>query len=136
MSVLIVRNGETHRARRPSATPFGSLLKQHLAERGLSQSRFAEAIGVDHSYVSRLCSGGRAPSREVALVIARDLGLDEAAAKRLLHAAGFVAGGETASATPLLPEVAALNDAINRCPNPASREAALRLVAAMTELLG
>ena len=43
---------------------FAPLLREYRDRRRLSQSRLAEAAGFDHSYVSRLESGTRMPTRD------------------------------------------------------------------------
>lgn len=59
---------------------------------GLSQSALAEAAGFDHSYVSRLESGGRFPTRDAVLKLAVAMKLDEHDRDGLLAAAGFMPG--------------------------------------------
>lgn len=75
---------------------FGETLKAMLRERGLSYARAAERAGIEHSYLSRLCSGARMPGRETVagLVAGLQLGCDEA--RRLYGAAGFLAPGTMA----------------------------------------
>lgn len=57
------------------APGFGAALAGHLEAQRLSQARLAERIGCEHSYISRLISAGRAPSREMVVALADALGL-------------------------------------------------------------
>jgi transcriptional regulator with XRE-family HTH domain len=69
---------------------FAFLLKQLREERRISQSRLADASGFDHSYVSRLESGNRAPTRDAVTKLAGALELDNGQRDSLLAAAGFM----------------------------------------------
>lgn len=69
---------------------FARLLKQFREERGVSQSRLAEYSHFDHSYVSRLESGNRAPTREAVSKLSDALKLDAGQRDSLLAAAGFM----------------------------------------------
>lgn len=69
---------------------FARLLKQYREEQGVSQSRLAESSEFDHSYVSRLESGNRAPTRDAVNKLADALGLDAGQRDSLLAAAGFM----------------------------------------------
>jgi len=71
-------------------TFFGQLLKRYREAARLSQSRLAQRAGFDHSYVSRLESGRRAPTREAILRLAEALELGPAERDSLLAAAGFL----------------------------------------------
>jgi transcriptional regulator with XRE-family HTH domain len=71
-------------------TFFGQLLKRYREAARLSQSRLAQRAGFDHSYVSRLESGRRAPTREAILRLAEALELGPADRDTLLAAAGFM----------------------------------------------
>ncbi len=71
-------------------TFFGQLLKRYREAAQLSQSRLAQRAGFDHSYVSRLESGRRAPTREAILRLAEALELTPAERDNLLAAAGFL----------------------------------------------
>jgi transcriptional regulator with XRE-family HTH domain len=51
-------------------------------------------IGVDHSFISRLESGTRGPSRETVLAIARALHLGDQERDELLLAARYAPGKE------------------------------------------
>lgn len=69
---------------------FGATLKQYREERRVSQSKLAERAGFDHSYVSRLESGARTPTREAVSQLAIALQLDPMGQDALLAAAGFL----------------------------------------------
>jgi len=72
------------------------LLREYRTEAKLSQSRLADVVGLDHSYISRLEAGKRDPSRECVEDLLHELGLPLSGkkARTLLHAAGFAIGGE------------------------------------------
>jgi len=70
--------------------PFGNALKHYRELARVSQSKLAERAGFDHSYVSRLESGARTPTREAVIQLADALGLDTKARDDLLAAAGFL----------------------------------------------
>jgi transcriptional regulator with XRE-family HTH domain len=69
---------------------FGRLLKGFREGRRVSQSKLAERADFDHSYVSRLESGARMPTRDAVERLARALGLAQSEADALLAAAGFL----------------------------------------------
>jgi len=69
---------------------FGSTLKRFRETRRVSQSKLAERAGFDHSYVSRLESGARTPTRDAVLQLARALELEGTQQDELLAAAGFL----------------------------------------------
>ena len=69
---------------------FGTALKQLREERRVSQSKLAERAGFDHSYVSRLESGARTPTRDAVMQLAGALQLDAGGQDSLLAAAGFL----------------------------------------------
>ena len=69
---------------------FGILLKGLRETRRVSQSKLAERAEFDHSYVSRLESGARMPTREAVERLARALGLAQAEEDALLAGAGFL----------------------------------------------
>lgn len=71
---------------------FAPYLRELRDRSRLSQSRLAEAAGFDHSYVSRLESGSRMPTREAVLKLAAAMQLDEHDTDSLLAAAGFMPG--------------------------------------------
>ncbi len=70
--------------------PFGTRLKQLREEQRVSQSKLAERAGFDHSYVSRLESGARTPTREAVTQLGSALQLEPGAQDSLLAAAGFL----------------------------------------------
>ena len=69
---------------------FGVLLKGYREGRGVSQSKLAERADFDHSYVSRLESGARTPTRDAVERLAAALGLRQAEQDTMLAAAGFL----------------------------------------------
>jgi transcriptional regulator with XRE-family HTH domain len=71
-------------------TEFGALLKSLREKRGVSQSKLAERAEFDHSYVSRLESGARMPTREAVDRLGEAMSLEQATLDSLLAAAGFL----------------------------------------------
>ncbi|MCO5175563.1 MAG: helix-turn-helix domain-containing protein [Thermomicrobiales bacterium] len=71
---------------------FAGLLRDMRDRRRLSQSRLAEAAGFDHSYVSRLESGNRMPTRDAVLKLGDAMALEESERDALLASAGFMPG--------------------------------------------
>jgi transcriptional regulator with XRE-family HTH domain len=69
---------------------FGVLLKRVREARRVSQSKLAERAEFDHSYVSRLESGARMPTREAVERLARAMDLAQNEQDALLAAAGFL----------------------------------------------
>lgn len=69
---------------------FGATLKRCREVGRVSQSKLAERAGFDHSYVSRLESGARTPTREAVIQLAEALGANPAGQDELLAAAGFM----------------------------------------------
>ena len=69
---------------------FGKVLKQYRETRRVSQSKLAERAGFDHSYVSRLESGARTPTRDAVEQLSRALELDRVQQDELLASAGFL----------------------------------------------
>ncbi|MDQ4100180.1 MAG: helix-turn-helix transcriptional regulator [Chloroflexota bacterium] len=69
---------------------FGKVLKRFREVRRVSQSKLAERAGFDHSYVSRLESGARTPTRDAVEQLSRALDLDRVQQDELLAAAGFL----------------------------------------------
>jgi transcriptional regulator with XRE-family HTH domain len=69
---------------------FGGLLKRCREARGVSQSKLAERAGFDHSYVSRLESGARTPTRDAVDRLGEALTLNQVERDALLAAAGFL----------------------------------------------
>jgi len=73
-----------------NGTEFGALLKSLREKRGVSQSKLAERADFDHSYVSRLESGARMPTRDAVDRLGEALNLEEAQLDSLLAGAGFL----------------------------------------------
>ncbi len=69
---------------------FGVQLKLFREQRRVSQSKLAERAEFDHSYVSRLESGARMPTREAVEKLAEALDLARPEHDALLAAAGFL----------------------------------------------
>lgn len=69
---------------------FGPVLKQFREARRVSQSKLAERAGFDHSYVSRLESGARTPTRDAVEQLSQALGLEQIQQDELLASAGFL----------------------------------------------
>jgi transcriptional regulator with XRE-family HTH domain len=73
-----------------SMTDFGQLLKTLRERRGVSQSKLAEKAEFDHSYVSRLESAARMPTRDAVDRLGSALELSDVELDSLLAAAGFL----------------------------------------------
>jgi transcriptional regulator with XRE-family HTH domain len=73
-----------------AATEFGTLLKSFRERKGVSQSKLAERADFDHSYVSRLESGARMPTREAVDRLGTAMALDRTELDALLASAGFL----------------------------------------------
>jgi transcriptional regulator with XRE-family HTH domain len=73
-----------------SGTDFGNLLKSLREKNGVSQSKLAERAYFDHSYVSRLESGARMPTREAVDRLGKAMGLEMNELDSLLASAGFL----------------------------------------------
>lgn len=69
---------------------FAAALRRCREAKRLSQSRLAAAAGFDHSYVSRLESGTRSPTRDAVVKLGDALVLDDIETDALLAAAGFM----------------------------------------------
>jgi transcriptional regulator with XRE-family HTH domain len=69
---------------------FGVLLKGLRETRRVSQSKLAERADFDHSYVSRLESGARMPTRDAVERLAQAMVLSQVEEDGLLAAAGFL----------------------------------------------
>jgi transcriptional regulator with XRE-family HTH domain len=72
------------------AMAFGATLKKFREARRVSQSKLAERAGFDHSYVSRLESGARTPTRDAVQHLSRALELERVQQDELLASAGFL----------------------------------------------
>ena len=71
---------------------FGITLKKFREARRVSQSKLAGRAGFDHSYVSRLESGARTPTRDAVEQLAIALDLEPVNRDELLASAGFLPG--------------------------------------------
>jgi len=71
---------------------FGATLKRFREGRRVSQSKLAARAGFDHSYVSRLESGARMPTRDAVEQLAQALELEQVGRDELLASAGFLPG--------------------------------------------
>ena len=69
---------------------FGGVLKEFREGRRVSQSKLAQRAGFDHSYVSRLESGARTPTRDAVEQLAEALELSGVQQDELLVSAGFL----------------------------------------------
>jgi transcriptional regulator with XRE-family HTH domain len=69
---------------------FPRVLRDLREKHDMSQTRLAKAVGVDHSYISRLESGQRRPSYDILLAIASALGLATEERKLLFASAGYL----------------------------------------------
>ena len=56
------------------ADVVGRRLQERREAEGMSQARLAEALDLDHSYISRIESGGRMPSLALLLELKRRYG--------------------------------------------------------------
>lgn len=68
---------------------FGLLLRQAREKAGLSRERLAQRVGLDASYIYRVETGERRPSRESALALVDALGLGDETMNQWLAAAGY-----------------------------------------------
>ncbi|MFT4039667.1 MAG: helix-turn-helix transcriptional regulator [Thermomicrobiales bacterium] len=95
---------------------FGGLLKSMREARRISQSKLAERADFDHSYVSRLESGARMPTRDAVERLGTAMTLSQTEEDSLLAAAGFLPRDVSSllSDEPVLGEVLDLlqNDAV------------------------
>lgn len=87
--------------------PFAVTLARFRESRRLSQTKLAERADLSHSYVSRLETGSRTPTRECVQRLSKSLALNGPEADALLLSAGFAAGDPTAALDD--PEVRAIN---------------------------
>jgi len=69
---------------------FGALLAKLRMARNLAQTRLAERADYDHSYISRLETGARSPSRDAVERLIRTLQSSQEEADALLEAAGYM----------------------------------------------
>ena len=105
---------------------FSALLRHHRTAMGVSQKTLARVTGLDRSYISRLESGDRDPSREVIEQLADALTLNSAQRVVLAASAGYL---RVPVPEPLLNLVAALSLSMGET----ERVTVLRLVSDCTE---
>jgi transcriptional regulator with XRE-family HTH domain len=74
-------------------TTFGGLLTCFRVRRGWSQNALGVEAGYDSSYICKLESGKREPSRDTAGALASILELDTQDTRRLFVAAGLLPPG-------------------------------------------
>ncbi|HET6600253.1 MAG TPA: helix-turn-helix transcriptional regulator [Burkholderiaceae bacterium] len=91
------------------ATGGGVALRSLRTARRISQARLAQRCNCDHSYVSRVESGDRTPTRDAVGAFARAMRLDGMERDQLLVAFGFAAENPAATIAGQ-PEVARLYD--------------------------
>jgi transcriptional regulator with XRE-family HTH domain len=82
----------------PTVTEYGRLLREFRERRRMTQGRLAQAAGYDATYVSRLESGQREPSREAVERLADVLCLSAGERSALLVASVGVDRGDLKSA--------------------------------------
>src|SRR6478752_4219675 len=99
--------GGTVMAQQMVGADFGLLLKKCREARSVSQSKLAERAGFDHSYVSRLESGARTPTRDAVDRLGEALSLDQLERDAMLASAGFLPRdvGSLLSSEPVIGEV-------------------------------
>lgn len=114
---------------------FGRALSGVRRDHDLSQSALARALGVNHSYISRLEAGQRSPSLDLINRIEAALNLNDEESRLIRRAAGYLRTAESlVLADPLMMALArALND--TSIPE-ATREAFRAQIAAMIEHAG
>lgn len=76
---------------------FGDELKTLRERRRLSQSRLADMAGFDHSFISRLESGDRFPTRDAVRRLASALSATPIERDRLMTSAGFTGPADATS---------------------------------------
>lgn len=113
-----------------SAEAFAATLRYYRDHAGMSQSRLAAVAGYDHSYVSRLESSSRMPTRDAVLNLAGAMSLDDGDRDALLASAGFMPlrVENLLSAEPVVGEVLSL---LQNCAVPSDVREDLRNAVAM-----
>jgi len=106
---------------------FGSTLKRFREARRVSQSKLAERAGFDHSYVSRLESGARTPTRDAVEQLAKAMELPQVNRDELLASAGFLPG-EVASLLSGEPEITEVLGLLQNAQVPESYRDSMRQV--------
>lgn len=78
------------RTPQPPTTALGVRLKRYREQAGMTQAELAEKAECDHSYVSRLQSGARMPTRDAVVRLGEAMGLSDVDMDLLLKDAGFL----------------------------------------------
>lgn len=71
---------------------FSDTLRRYRQRARLSQSRLAGIAGFDHSYVSRLESGNRTPTRSAVVALGKAMQLSQVDMDSLVASAGYMPG--------------------------------------------
>lgn len=79
--------------RAPSRSKIGDVLDAVCAARHWSGVRFADEISYDHSYLSKIRSGSREPSREWVAAVVERAALSERETVALYVACGYIPPG-------------------------------------------
>lgn len=103
---------------------FSLELKTQREAMGLSQSKLADLADLDHSYVSRLESGARQPTRDAVYSLSTALGATETETRALLLAAGYSPGGDHIT----IPQLADLQKALMKVDSKTRRQRALIII--------
>jgi UTP--glucose-1-phosphate uridylyltransferase len=98
LSLHMTIPGRLIMARMHDYSTFGQCLQQAREAADLSRQALAQRVGLDPSYIYRVETGARRPSREAALAFAEALGVQGEAVNAWLEAAGY-------APLPLLPRV-------------------------------
>lgn len=93
MTITYLQNGIS--AVKPAAPGFGTALRHVRGRSGWTQRQLADAVGLEHSMVSRLEAGSRNPSRETVLAICRVLDVTDLERIWLATLAGYLPGDLT-----------------------------------------
>lgn len=103
-------------------TPFSEKLKFIRIEKGISQAAAAEGADFDKSYVSRLESGERKPTRDSIMYLSESLGLTADETDQLLMSAQFM----PVQPNSLLhePKLAQIDDLLGMVSNPKDKQTA------------
>ncbi len=84
----------------PARDAFGRALRAHREAARISQSTLAKRSRFDHSYVSRLETGGRRPTRDAVDRFSEALDLGARESRQLMSAAGYLPEGAIADLHP------------------------------------
>lgn len=93
---------------------FGNTLHRMRMQRGLSQAEIARRTGLNHSYISRLESGTRYPTRPAVMGITDALNATPAERDELLLQAGFAPVDINNYLARLAPELGELAELLDR----------------------